>query len=86
MSNKLQIINGTGIDLGSKTPFAVGVTAIAMNLTAGTLVVQTSDDGVTYGPAAPCGASPTATAMQEVLLKRFVRVSTAATMFIIGDL
>ncbi len=84
MSLKLQIISNTATDLGSKTPYGAGFDAVAINLTAGSLVVETSDDGVTYGTAATCGASTSATAIQPVVLKRYVRVSTAATMFLIA--
>lgn len=87
MSVKLQIISNTATDLGSDTPFGVGFDAIAVNLTAGSLVVQTSsDNGVTdaYATAATCGASTSATALQPLVLKRYVKVSTAATMFLIA--
>lgn len=84
MAATLQIISNTATDLGSDTPFAVGFTAIAVNLTAGSLVVEGSDDGTTYSTLATCGASTSATAMQTVTLKRYVRVSTAATMFLIA--
>lgn len=84
MSVKLQIISGTATDLGSDSPYGSGFDAIAVNLTAGSLVVQTSDDGVTYGTAATCGASTSATALQPLVLKRYVKVSTAATMFLIA--
>jgi 20S proteasome alpha/beta subunit len=84
MATTLQIITNATTDLGSATPFGAGFTVIAVNLTAGSLVVQTSDDGSTWGTGATCGASTSATAMQPVVLKRYVRVSTAATMFLIG--
>jgi hypothetical protein len=80
---KLQVINDTAVDLAKTSPWIPGTTAVAVNLTAGSLVVQTSDDGVTYGTAATCGASTSATAMQSFTLKRYVKVSTAATMFIL---
>jgi len=83
---KLQIINDTAVNLAGVTPFIPGATAIAVNLTAGSLVVQTSDDGTTYGTACTCGASTSATAMQSFVLKKYVKVSTAATMFVIADL
>lgn len=79
----LQIINDTPTDLGNDSPWLPGKTAVAVNLTAGSLVVETSDDGVTYGTACTCGASTSATAMQTFELKRYVQVSTAATMFIL---
>lgn len=80
---KLQIINNTAVDLGSVSPWLVGKTAVAINLTAGSLVVQTSDDNSTFGTGCTCGASTSATAMQEFTLKRYVKVSTSATMFIV---
>lgn len=80
---KLQIINDTAVNLGNTSPWLVGSTAVAVNLTAGSLVVQTSDDGVTYGTACTCGASTSATAMQSFTVKKYVKVSTAATMFIL---
>lgn len=83
---KLQIINDTATDLAKVTPWIPGTTAVAVNLTAGSLVVQTSDDGTTYGTAATCGASTSATAMQSFVLKRYVKVSTAATMFVLHSL
>ena len=84
MGTKLQIISNTATDLGSDTPFGSGFTVTAVNLTAGSLIVETSDDGVTYGTACTCGASTSATAMQACVLKRYVRVSTAATMFLLS--
>ena len=80
---KLQVINDTATNLGSVSPWLVGSTAVAVNLTAGSLVVQTSDDGVTYATACTCGASTSATAMQSFTVKKYVKVSTAATMFIL---
>jgi hypothetical protein len=84
MSLKLQIISNTATDLGSDTPFGVGFTAVAFNNTAGSLVVEGSDDGTTYTTLATCGASTSATAMQTITLKRYVRVSTAASMFLLA--
>ena len=83
---KLQIINDTATNFGGVTPFIPGATAVAVNLTAGSLVVQTSDDGTTYGTACTCGASTSATAMQTFTLKKYVKVSTAATMFVLHSL
>lgn len=82
---KLQIISNTATDLGSDTPFGVGFTATAINLTAGSLIVEGSDDGTTYSTLGTCGASTSATAMQTITLKRYVRVSTAATMFLLSN-
>jgi hypothetical protein len=83
---KLQIINDTAVDFAGETPFIPGTTAVAVNLTAGSLVVQGSDDGSSYSTLATCGASTSATAMQEITLKRYIKVSTAATMFVVTSL
>jgi hypothetical protein len=86
---KLQIINDTAVDLGGVSPWLIGKKAVAINLTAGSLVVQTSsDDGVddAYATACTCGASTSATAMQEFTLERYVKVSTSATMFILTSM
>jgi hypothetical protein len=69
----LQIINDTAADLANESPWLVGKTVVALNLTAGSLVVT----------GATCGASTSATAAQPVVLKRYVKVSTAATMFLL---
>lgn len=87
MALTLKVISNTATDLGSKSPFGVGFDAVAFNGTAGSLIVQTSsDNGVTdaWATAATCGAAASATQMQPVTLKRWVRVSTAATMFLIA--
>lgn len=79
----LQIISNTVTDLESASPWLVGKTVVAFNNTAGSLVVQTSDDNSTFGTGATCGASTSATCMQPLVLKRYVKVSTAATMFLL---
>lgn len=83
---KLQIINDTAVDFEGVSPFIPGTTAVAVNLTAGSLVVQGSDDGTTYSTLATCGAATSATAMQTITLKRYIKVSTAATMFVLTSL
>lgn len=83
---KLQVISNTATDLAGETPWIPGATAVAVNLTAGSLIVQTSPDGTTYSTACTCGASTSATAMQEFVLDRYVKVSTAATMFVLHSL
>ena len=80
---KLQVINDTATDFAKVTPWVPGTTAVAVNLTAGSLIVQTSDDGTTYATACTCGVSTSATAMQTFTVKRYVKVSTAATMFVL---
>lgn len=80
---KVQAISDTATNLGSVSPWLVGSKAVAVNLTAGSLDVKTSDDGVTYATAATCGASTSATAMQEFTVKKYVKVGSAATMFIL---
>lgn len=83
---KLQIINDTAVNFDKVTPWIPGTTAVAVNLTAGSLIVQTSDDGTTYATACTCGASTSVTAMQTFTLKKYVKVSTAATMFVLTSL
>jgi hypothetical protein len=83
---KFQAINDTATDLANTSPWLIGKTVYAMNLTAGSLVVQTSsDNGVAdaYATAATCGASTSTTAVQPVVLERYVKVSTAATLWLV---
>lgn len=63
-------------------PFKPEYTVVVSNTTAGSLVLQDSDDNVTYGTLATVAAGE----YQKVQLrKRYIKVSTAATLYLLGN-
>jgi hypothetical protein len=72
-------ITGTAQQL-SDTPFSPGFNAVLINGTAGSLVVQGSATDSGYATLATLGAAGTATAMAQVTLPIWIKVSTAATV------
>lgn len=63
------------------TPFTHGRNAVAVNFTAGNLVLQGSEDGVTYTTLVTVPASGM---INIVSLPKFIRVSTAATLYVLA--
>lgn len=83
---KVLEINGTAKNMQTRgTPYKAGFNGALVNLTIGALVVQGSDDGTTYTTLATLGASTSATAMAEVTIPNFIKVSTAASVFLLAD-
>jgi len=83
----LQILSAAETDLGNRIPFGVGFSCVAINLGIGALVVQHSDtSGSGFVTAATCGISTSATAIQRIVdLKRYIKLSTAGTVFLLPD-
>ena len=79
MAKSLAVTN-TAVNL-TKTPFAPGREAVAINFTAGNLVLQGSDDGTTYTTLATVPATGLIDASP---LPKYVKCSTAATIYLIG--
>ena len=77
-------LNNTAVNLGAATavtPFCIGREAVAVNFTAGALVVQGSDDGTNYTTLVTV---PTIGMIQIPALPRYVKVSTAADVYLLG--
>lgn len=63
------------------TPFLPGTNAVAVNLSAASVTIQGSDDGVTYTTLATLAASE----MKAVdSLPAYVKLSAAGTAYLIG--
>lgn len=77
-------IDNTAVQLSAasaKTPFIQGRNCVAVNFTAGALVVQGSDDGTNYTTL----ATVPATGMIAIdSLPAYVKVSTAADVYLLG--
>lgn len=80
----LLTLTNTVVDLGASTakaPFITGENAVAVNFTAGALIVQGSDDNVTFSTLVTV---PLTGMIAIPALKRYVKVSTAATIYLLG--
>lgn len=78
MSLDLQVLNNTAVETGI-SPFFRGGSAVFVNLTDSSLIVQGSDDGATGWATfvtVPAGAM-----IKGSDLPPFIRVSTAATIY-----
>lgn len=76
-------VDDTPVDLAAKkVPFLSNYTAVVLNGTTSQLVLQHSDDNSSYTTLAtvPAGA-----AAEVVLSKRYIKVSTAATLVLLGN-
>jgi hypothetical protein len=82
---RVQTFTNTATDLAATAgvlPFAADNTVYVFNFTAGSLVLQDCDSvGGSYGTLATCGVGIT----QVTLRKQFVKVSTTANLFAVGD-
>lgn len=81
---KVLKLGNSAVDLAAENiPFNAGNTLILVNLTGGQLVLQSSDvTGSGYGTLATIPAYE----LQAVTLdKQFIKVSTAAELFLIGN-
>jgi hypothetical protein len=86
MALKIAILSATAIDLGAETPFLDGGDAIAINLTAGSLTVQHSDDNSSFSTAVVLSAATGVTPMGNITgLKRYARLSGAGTVTLISS-
>jgi hypothetical protein len=76
-------VSNTAVDLGAQThPFVPGNTVAVLNDTAGSLVLQSSDDNSTYATLATV---PAHTAQNVTLDKQYIKVSTAANLMLLGN-
>lgn len=78
---KTQAVTNAAVDLGSITPFGEGFNAVVSNTTAGALTLQGSDDNVTFNDLVIVPATGYANVDS---LPRYVKVSTAATLYLLG--
>ena len=85
----LVILSATETDLANRAPFGVGFSAVAVNLTAGSLTVQHSDtsgSGFVTATNGVLSASTGTTAMGRITdLKRYIKLSSAGTVFLLPD-
>ncbi|GAB3744828.1 hypothetical protein [Lysobacter olei] len=80
---KSQAVTDTAVQLNQSTdvhPFVPGRNAVVHNTTAGSLTLQGSSDGTTYSTLATVGAG----AYANVTLPNYVKVSTAATLYLLA--
>ncbi|MCU0694408.1 MAG: hypothetical protein MUF54_23730, partial [Polyangiaceae bacterium] len=78
-------LNNTALDLQSQNvPFNPGSTIVALNLTAGSLTVQEADDSAFTSPATVATIA-TNIATEITPTKRYLRVSTAANVTLLGN-
>lgn len=63
-------------------PFKPNYSVVVANLTAGSLVLQDSDDNSSFGTLATVGAGVYANVQ---LRKRYIKVSTSATLYLLGN-
>lgn len=85
-------ISNTSTDLAAaaaRTPFLSQHTVVGLNFTAGTLIVQESDDDTNWTAVkssnAVAGTVRANGADELVIRKRYVRVSTAANITLIAN-
>lgn len=78
-------LTNTAVDLQAENiPFQPGATFVALNLTAGSLTVQEADDAAFTSPATVATIA-TNEAAEITPTKQFLRVSTAATILLLGN-
>lgn len=76
-------VTNTAVDLAARNiPFLSNYTAVVLNPTGGSLVLQSSADDSTYGTLATV---PAGSAAEVVLDKQYIKVSTAATLVLLGN-
>lgn len=85
---KVLRITNTPVDtaaVAETLPFVSNNSVLAVNVTGGTLTVQTSDDGINWtGPTATQWSCP-AGVTQIQIDRQFIRVSTAANIDLIQN-
>lgn len=78
-------LTNAAVDLQAENaPFNPGATFIALNLTAGSLTVQESDDEAFTSPATVATIA-TNEAAEITPTKQYLRVSTSATILLLGN-
>lgn len=79
----LLTLSNTATEL-TETPFAVGMNAVFVNFTAGSLIVQGSDDNGDTDAYATFVTVPAGGMIEAGDLPRWLKVSTAATVYAIA--
>lgn len=79
----LKILNNTGWETGISPFFSEGE-AFAVNFTAGELIIQGSDDNGVVDAWATLVACPAASITKIPDLPKYIRVSTAATLYVLA--
>jgi hypothetical protein len=85
---KVLNITNTPIDTaaeGEVLPFVANNNALAVNVSSGSLTVQTSDDGVTWTGATTTQYTCAAGVTQVQIDRRYIRVATAASVDLIQN-
>jgi hypothetical protein len=78
-------LNNTALDLqGQNVPFNPSSTFVALNLSAGSLTVQEADDAAFTAPSTVATIA-TNVAAEITPTKRYLRVSTAANVTLLGN-
>ncbi len=77
-------IDNTAVDLAAqKAPFLPNYTMVFANPTAGALIIQESDDGSTGWTTV--ATTPADGFIEGTPTKQYIRVSTAATVYVLGN-
>ena len=75
-------VSNTAVDLAAqKHPFVANNTVQVFNFSGGNLTLQESADNSSYATLATCGAGVT----EVKLNKQYIKVSTAANLFLLGN-
>lgn len=78
-------LNNTALDLQAQNvPFNPGATIVALNLAAGSLTVQESDDAAFTSPSTVATIASN-TAAEITPTKQYIRVSTSANVTLLGN-
>lgn len=81
MALKAQKITNAAVELKT-TPFGRGTPVVAMNQSAGALTIEGSDDGVTYDGQTAIAAN----SCENVTCRKFMRLTAAGTVTLLGQL
>lgn len=82
---KSMIVDDTAINLGAgETPFLPGRNVMAINQTAGNLVLQGSDDDGVDDPYTTLATVPLNGTIEIDALPQWIKVSTAANVTLVG--
>lgn len=79
-------LNNTAVDLQAQAvPFNPGATMVALNLSAGTLVVQQADDSAFTENVETVASIATNIATEITPTRQYLRVSTSANVTLLGN-
>jgi len=83
MSVDLQVLTNTAVETGT-SPFFRGGSAVFVNFTAGSLIVQGSDDNGVDDAYATYVTVPAGGMIKGTDLPAWIKVSTAATVYVLA--